>query len=65
MKEITQYYNNDAQRYKDSCAGTNCSSKPTFILKVKYINKTGHFCQDCTKDLLQSELAVEISKGEM
>ena len=54
-----QQYNNDVQIYKnpDTCAGLNCSNKPTSILKVKYINKVGHFCQKCTDDLLQSELA--------
>ncbi len=55
--------NNDIQEYKTCvCAGLNCVNTPISILKVKYINKTGHFCQQCTADLLQHELAEEISK---
>jgi hypothetical protein len=60
MKEkITRYYNKDVQIYKslDVCAGLNCSNKSISILKVKYINKTGNFCQECTEDLIQSDLA--------
>ena len=45
-------------------AGLKCSQIPTFILKVKYINKTGYFCQKCRDNLLQLELAEEIPKEE-
>lgn len=52
------------QEYKveDVCAGTKCTNKPPSVLKVKYINKTGSFCKQHAKDLLQLELAEEISK---
>ncbi len=66
MKEkITHYYNKDVRIYKSlhTCAGLNCSNKPISTLKVKYINKTGHFCQRCGDDLLESELAELISQG--
>jgi|tagenome__1003787_1003787.scaffolds.fasta_scaffold20333944_2 hypothetical protein len=61
-KKITQYYNIKIHRYKDSCAGLNCSNKPITILKVKYINKIGYFCQKCKSDLLQLDLVEEIPK---
>jgi hypothetical protein len=54
----------DTSEYK-TCSGLNCSNQPTSILKVKYVNKTGHFCQRCTTDLLQLELAEEIPKEEI
>jgi hypothetical protein len=59
------YYNNqyNVNEYK-TCAGLNCTNKPLSILKVKYINKTGHFCEQCTYDLIQSELAEKIQRGE-
>jgi len=50
--------NIDKPEYKvDICAGLKCSNKPTALLKVKYINKTGSFCKQHTEDLLQLELA--------
>jgi predicted SprT family Zn-dependent metalloprotease len=61
-------YNNNITEYKTfaySCAGLNCSSKPNHKLKIKYINKTGYFCQRCSEDLLKSELAEEIPTGEI
>jgi len=67
MKKLNQlHYNNiDKHEYKFAyiCAGLNCSNKPSITLKIKYINKTGHFCQKCTADLIKSELAEEILKG--
>jgi hypothetical protein len=68
MKEkITRYYNRDVQIYTslDVCAGLNCSNKSISILKVKYINKTGNFCQGCTDDLLKSGLAEIILQGDV
>jgi hypothetical protein len=64
-KRISCDNNINKQEYKveDVCAGLKCSNEPTFILQVKYINKSGSFCQQCTSDLLQLELAEEISKG--
>ncbi len=57
-EKTTHYYNNESQIYKSlhTCAGLNCSNKPISTLKVKYINKTGHFCQRCTDDLLTQNL---------
>ena len=61
-------HNNGIRKYKEfakECAGLKCSNKPTALLKVKYINKTGSFCKMHTEDLLHLELAEEIPKGEI
>ena len=62
-------HNNGIRKYKEfakECAGLKCSNKPTALLKVKYINKTGSFCQKCIQRIyLQLELAEEIPKGEI
>lgn len=50
---------NNVQGYKE-CFGKNCKNHASQILKIKYINKTGYFCQRCSEDLIQSELAEEI-----
>jgi hypothetical protein len=64
-KKNTRVNNIDKPEYKvDICAGLKCSNKPTALLKVKYINKTGSFCKQHKDDLLQLELAEEILKGE-
>lgn len=51
--------NIDKPGYKveDSCAGLKCKNKPTIILKIRYVNKTGHFCQKCSSKLIRLELA--------
>jgi|tagenome__1003787_1003787.scaffolds.fasta_scaffold20960143_3 hypothetical protein len=68
MKEVNHfhYYNIDKHEYKFAydCAGLKCSNKATTILKVKYINKIGHFCQQCSVDILKSELAEKIVNGD-
>lgn len=65
MKKNTRNNYKDKPEYKaeDICAGFKCIKIPTSILKVKYINKIGHFCHKCTSELLQLELAEEISRG--
>ncbi|MER5174412.1 MAG: hypothetical protein ABJB76_02130 [Candidatus Nitrosocosmicus sp.] len=64
MKKVnhSHYYIIDKQEYKfaHTCAGLNCLNKPTSSLKIKYINKTGHFCKKCTRDLLELDLAEEV-----
>jgi hypothetical protein len=66
-KKISCDNNIDKPEYKveDTCAGLKCSIKPTALLKVKYINKTGSFCKQHKEDLLQLELAAEISEGDV
>ena len=62
----THNYNNDKLEYKfvHICAGLNCSNKATNILNVKYINKIDYFCQQCSIDILESELAEKILSGD-
>jgi len=38
------------QPYKE-CAGTRCSNKGKHYLKIRYVNKTGWFCESCKKSL--------------
>jgi len=66
IKKLSRINNIDKPEYKefvDSFAGLKYF-KPTTILKGKYINRHGFFCQQCTTDLLRLLLDEEISKGE-
>ena len=66
MNKNTRINNIDKPEYKvELCCGLKCIKVPTSILKVKYINKTGSFCKQHTDDLLQLELAEEISEVEV
>jgi hypothetical protein len=47
-----------AQEYK-VCAGKDCKNTAIARLKIKYIHKTGDFCESCTEYLLQNELAIK------
>jgi hypothetical protein len=48
----------DAPReYKDICAGIGCRNIPSVCLMIKYVKKSGWFCDDCAQDLLRLELA--------
>ena len=47
---------------KKVCAGKERNNIPTTILEVKYIQKAGHFCKSCAKDLLDQGLAVKIGE---
>ena len=38
------------------CAGKNCPNTGIKILKIKYLHKTGWFCENCTKKLSKEEL---------
>jgi len=48
--------NNNNKTYKE-CAGRNCKNHGKYKLIVKYIHKFGWFCEDCTKDLQEMDLA--------
>jgi hypothetical protein len=50
------HYN--SEQYKD-CAGKDCKHKGTTLLRIKYLQKKGYFCDSCAADLLQSEIAVK------
>jgi hypothetical protein len=44
---------------KKVCACKNCTNIGKTILEVKYIQKAGHFCKSCAKDLLEQGLALK------
>jgi hypothetical protein len=54
--------NNASLEYK-KCAGKGCNRVGRISLKILYLNKTGLFCDHCTKDLLISELATKVGNG--
>ena len=31
----------------NSCAGKGCSYNASYLLKIRYINKSGWFCESC------------------
>jgi hypothetical protein len=41
------------------CAGKGCNRVGRISLKILYLNKTGLFCDCCTKDLVAAELAIK------
>jgi predicted SprT family Zn-dependent metalloprotease len=47
------------ERYETRCSGKDCKSIGNSILKINYINKTGYFCDRCTRNLLDEGLAVK------
>jgi hypothetical protein len=49
---------------KKVCASKDCTNIGTIVLEVKYIQKAGHFCDPCAKELLQSELVQNIKKRD-
>ena len=46
------------------CARIGCEKIANTVLEVKYIQKVGHFCGPCAKELLQSELVQNIKKRD-
>jgi hypothetical protein len=40
------------------CAGKGCERLGTRILKLRFLNKTGIFCDVCANSLLAEDLAV-------
>jgi hypothetical protein len=63
-KKTTRINNINKPEYKveDICAGFKCINKPITVLKIRYLNKIGGFCNQHKEDLLQLELAEEILK---
>ncbi len=58
-----RYYNRSQEPIK--CVGLGCSNKATTILLIKYLNKKGTFCQECTTDLIESELAQVFDENDI
>jgi hypothetical protein len=51
--------NNASLEYK-KCAGKDCEGIGRTILKVRYLNKTGLFCDCCMNDLVAADLAIKV-----
>jgi hypothetical protein len=51
------------EQFKQFCVGKDCKREGTTLLKIKYLQKTGYFCNVCTSELLQLGLAVQ-EEGE-
>jgi hypothetical protein len=47
---------NTTKKYKNKCSGKGCSDEGKFIVKVRFVNKTGLFCKSCAQDLSQKGL---------
>ena len=42
---------NSEHQYKE-CAGKDCNRIATTLLSIRYLNKSGYFCNVCKKELL-------------
>ena len=54
----------ESQDENKVCAGNGCKNVGTTLLKIRYINKEGYFCDSCTQDLWRLELAVKEGNGD-
>ena len=46
------------------CAGKGCEKEGKIVLAVRYLKRTGHFCESCAEDLLRFGLAVRQEGGQ-
>jgi hypothetical protein len=53
--------NNASLEYK-KCAGKGCEGEGRTTLKVRYLNKSGLFCDRCVNDLVAADLAVKVEE---
>ncbi|HJR47356.1 MAG TPA: hypothetical protein VJ799_04305 [Nitrososphaeraceae archaeon] len=51
--------NNVGLEYK-KCAGKSCDRVGRTSLRVRYLNKTGLFCDCCVNDLVAADLAIKV-----
>jgi hypothetical protein len=54
-KKLTHNDNVNKHKYKE-CAGRNCKNAGISNLKIKYIHKSGWFCNSCKNDLKEADL---------
>jgi hypothetical protein len=54
--------NNAIPEYK-KCAGKGCDRAGRTILKVRYLNKTGLFCDSCVNDLVAADIAIRVEEN--
>jgi hypothetical protein len=53
--------NNVSIEYR-KCAGKGCDRVGRTILKVRYLNKTGLFCDSCVDDLVAADIAIRVEE---
>jgi hypothetical protein len=44
----------------NKCSGKGCPNAGTILLKIKYINKIGYFCDSCSSLFLDEGLAIRL-----
>lgn len=44
-------------KFNRDCSGMDCTNMATLKLKIRLINKTGFFCQQCSDHILRLNLA--------
>ncbi len=44
------------------CAGLGCAKPGNIVLRLRYLNLIGHFCDKCAADLLMNDLAFRPSE---
>jgi hypothetical protein len=54
----------DFHEHHRKSAGKYCENIGKRTLEIKYINKKGDFCDSCSHDLLQQELATVIEESD-
>jgi hypothetical protein len=56
-----------SQLEESSCAGLidgkDCTKPATILLRLRYINRVGRFCDSCSTSLLKDNLAVMEDQG--
>lgn len=53
----------DSPEIQRPCAGKKCRSQGTHYLEIKYLYKSGWFCDSCTEKLVTDGLLSELSDG--
>ena len=53
------YNNNNSEHQYKQCAGKDCNRIATQLLKIRYLNKFGHFCDTCKIELIDLGLVIE------
>ena len=57
---VIQKNQNIAKRY-ELCFGKECNNKGNNLLTIKFIHKSGWFCEKCAEELISNELVEEVN----
>jgi len=52
------YHNINSEHQYKQCTGKDCNRTGTQLLKIRYLNKSGYFCNLCKKELLDLGLVI-------